>query len=152
MISISQGANLDPDLTIPSTTYYVLEVMAIDGGIGSDKLTTRVAVNVSVTDVNNKLPRFSKIRPVKVSEDIPIGEFLIKLAASDSDKNSVLRFRIDYSKSEARNEDGRRIELSDFDWRGLFSLNDVDGEIRTAARLDRELIQVGKMSRTCILY
>ena len=109
MISISQGANLDPDLTIPSTTYYVLEVMAMDGGIGSDKLTTRVAVNVSVTDVNNKLPRFSKIRPVKVSEDIPIGEFLIKLAASDSDKDSNLRFRIDYSKSEARNEERRRI-------------------------------------------
>ena len=97
---------------------------------------------MSVTDVNNKLPRFSKIRPVKVSEDIPIGEFLIKLAASDSDKNSVLRFRINYSKSEARNEDGSRIELSDFDWRGWFSLNDFDGEIRTAARLDTELIQV----------
>ena len=124
----------------------------MDGGIGSDKLSTRVAVNVSVTDVNNKLPRFSKIRPVRVSEDIPIGEFVTKLSASDSDKNSVLRFRIDYSKSEARNEEGRRIELSDFDWRGLFSLSDVDGEMRTAARLDRELIQVGNMSRPFILY
>ena len=146
MISISQGANLDPDLTIPSTTYYVLEVMAMDGGIGSAGLTTRVAVNVSITDVNNKLPRFSKIRPVKISEDIPIGELVTRLTASDPDSDSVLRFRIDYSKSEARNEEGRSIELSDFDWRGLFSLNDVDGEILTAARLDRELIQVGRIS------
>ena len=114
----------------------------MDGGIGSDKLSTRVAVNVSISDVNNKLPRFTKIRPVKISEDIPIGQFVTKLIASDSDENSVVRFRIDYSKSEARNEEGRIIELSDFDWRGFFSLNDVDGEIRTASRLDRELIQV----------
>ena len=142
MISISHGANLDPDLTIPSTNLYILEVIAMDGGIGSDKLSSRVTVNVSISDVNNKLPRFGKIRTVTVREDILVGEFIIKLAASDSDENSNLRFRIDYSKSEARNEEGRNVDISVIDWRHSFSLNDVNGEIRTAALLDRELIQV----------
>ena len=58
MISVSLGADLDPDLTIPKTTSYFLTVSALDGGIGADKLTTRVPVNISITDVNNKLPRW----------------------------------------------------------------------------------------------
>ena len=145
MISVSQGANLDPDQSIPATTYYVLEVLAMDGGIGDDKLSSRVMVNVSITDVNNKLPRIRKTRPVEISEDIPIGELVTTIAASDSDQDSVLRFRVDYAQSQARDEEGRRIELTDFDWRGMFSLDDVDGGIRTAARLDRELIQVGEI-------
>ena len=34
-----------------------LKVIAIDGGSGEDQLTTRVPVNISIADVNNKLPR-----------------------------------------------------------------------------------------------
>ena len=32
-------------------------MIAIDGGSGEDQLTTRVPVNISIADVNNKLPR-----------------------------------------------------------------------------------------------
>jgi hypothetical protein len=56
MIAVSSGASLDPDLSQPPTTSYFLEVIAIDGGSGEDQLTTRVPVNISIADVNNKLP------------------------------------------------------------------------------------------------
>ena len=36
----------------------LLQVIAIDGGSGEDQLTTRVPVNITIADVNNKLPRF----------------------------------------------------------------------------------------------
>ena len=35
----------------------LLQVIAIDGGSGEDQLTTRVPVNITIADVNNKLPR-----------------------------------------------------------------------------------------------
>ena len=35
----------------------LLQVVAIDGGSGEDQLTTRVPVNITIADVNNKLPR-----------------------------------------------------------------------------------------------
>ena len=146
MISVSQEANLDPDQSIPCTVDYELEVLAVDGGIGDERLSSRVIVTVTITDVNNKLPRINKTRPVMISEDIPVGELVTRIAATDSDQDSVLRFRIDYTQSEARDEEGRRIELTDFDWRALFSLDDVDGGLRTTAKLDRESIQVGRIS------
>ena len=37
LISVSSGANLDPDLSSPSLTTYTLEVLAIDGGVGGDR-------------------------------------------------------------------------------------------------------------------
>ena len=37
LISVSAGANLDPDLSSPSLTTYTLEVLAIDGGVGDDR-------------------------------------------------------------------------------------------------------------------
>ena len=73
LISVSEGANLDPDLTSPSVTQYLLEVVAIDGGVGSEKLTGWTRVIVNITDVNNKPPRFAKIDPILVSEDATVG-------------------------------------------------------------------------------
>ena len=48
------GNNFFLDILV--TTSY-LQVIAIDGGSGEDQLTTRVPVNISIADVNNKLPR-----------------------------------------------------------------------------------------------
>ena len=73
LISVSEGANLDPDLTSPSITQYLLEVVAIDGGVGSEKLTGWTRVIVNITDVNNKPPRFAKVDPILVSEDATVG-------------------------------------------------------------------------------
>ena len=50
--------------------------------------------------------------------------------------------KIELPAVSSSDEEGMRIDLTDLDWRELFSLNDVDGGIRTTARLDREIIQV----------
>ena len=58
VISVAQGALLDPDRTEPRATTYVLEVLALDGGIGGTQLQARTVVNITILDVNNKPPVF----------------------------------------------------------------------------------------------
>ena len=58
IISVARGANLDPDRTIPKSNYYLLDVVALDGGIGTEQQQNRVSVNISIMDVNNKAPKF----------------------------------------------------------------------------------------------
>ena len=49
-----------------------------------------------------------------VSEDAEVGTRISGLQAEDKDEDSVLRFRIDYNRSEARAEDGRVIRTGDW--------------------------------------
>ncbi|MPC98331.1 hypothetical protein E2C01_093697 [Portunus trituberculatus] len=58
VISVAQGAVLDPDRTEPRATTYVLEVLALDGGIGGTQLHAQTVVNITILDVNNKPPVF----------------------------------------------------------------------------------------------
>lgn len=58
VISVAQGALLDPDRTEPRATTYILEVIALDGGIGNAQLQARTVVNITILDVNNKPPIF----------------------------------------------------------------------------------------------
>ncbi|KAG0712809.1 Cadherin-23 [Chionoecetes opilio] len=58
VISVAQGAVLDPDRTEPRATTYVLEVLALDGGIGGTQLQASTVVNITIRDVNNKPPVF----------------------------------------------------------------------------------------------
>lgn len=58
VISVAQGAVLDPDRTEPRATIYTLEVIALDGGIGTAQLQARTVVNITILDVNNKAPVF----------------------------------------------------------------------------------------------
>ena len=83
-----------------------MQVIAIDGGSGEDQLTTRVPVNISIADVNNKLPRLllllsttliitttrvEKMEPLVIAEDTPVGKLVTTVIASDPDSNSDLR-------------------------------------------------------------
>ena len=45
------------DVVFRTIDEILLQVIAIDGGSGEDQLTTRVPVNITIADVNNKLPR-----------------------------------------------------------------------------------------------
>lgn len=64
VISVARGANLDPDRTIPKSNFYLLDVVALDGGIGIEQQQNRVPVNISIMDVNNKAPKFVDPKPV----------------------------------------------------------------------------------------
>ncbi|EFX87616.1 hypothetical protein DAPPUDRAFT_235424 [Daphnia pulex] len=56
VVSVALGATLDPDQTHPRTVRYQLEILALDGGVGSRQLHASVTVMISVADVNNKSP------------------------------------------------------------------------------------------------
>ena len=113
--------------------------MAIDGGTGLDQMTTRVPVNITIADVNNKIPKIAKLEAVEVLEDAPIGTTITTVEATDLDHGSVLRFRLDYAASEALTEDGSQV--AEDAWRSLLSLGAVTGDLTTTARLDREVVQ-----------
>ena len=49
VVSVARGANLDPDLTDPKTMFHLLEVAAIDGGIGAEQRQTVVQVGYHQT-------------------------------------------------------------------------------------------------------
>ena len=139
MISVSEGANLDPDLTLPSTLGYLLEVVAIDGGLGSERLRGWTTVTVNITDVNNKPPRLSSpAGPVLVREDATVGSVVARLEATDPDSRARLSFSLDSRHSRAKTEQGRR---PDWDWAQMFSVDPSSGEVSVSAPLDREKVE-----------
>lgn len=76
VIKVAHGASLDPDKTQPKTYAYYLEVVAIDGGIGDQQLSSIVNVTIKIQDVNNKPPFFKEMEPVHVKENELVGNFL----------------------------------------------------------------------------
>ena len=69
-------------------------------------MTTRVPINISIADVNNKLPRLllllsttlifittrvEKMEPLVIAEDTSVGRLVTTVIASDPDSNSDLR-------------------------------------------------------------
>lgn len=146
IISVAKGATLDPDKSLSIGTskmskklWYLLKVMAIDSSFGtSEQLSSIATVNVSIVDVNNKPPEFPNDLPeVYVPEDAQMNHFVTKLSAFDPDDKPVLRYSFDYSRSEARNDFGVAVDLSQFT--ESFSIGPVDGVVRVAKPLDREL-------------
>ncbi len=87
VVSVAPGASLDPDLAPggqPVRSYH-LELAAVDGAVGTSRLSGATAVNVTVIDVNNKSPSFVGLRAgggggeqIRVAEDASPGHFLTK--------------------------------------------------------------------------
>ena len=67
-IAVSPGANLDPDLITTDSLVrknaetkshsYILEIGALDGGLGESQRLSLSIINVTIIDVNNKPPYF----------------------------------------------------------------------------------------------
>lgn len=72
IISVANGASLDPDLVHPKRTYYSLEVLALDSAPGEMQLFSTTLVNITIRDVNNKPPTFVEMGVVRVRENIPV--------------------------------------------------------------------------------
>nr|XP_027198229.1 cadherin-23-like [Dermatophagoides pteronyssinus] len=152
IISVAKGASLDPDksLSIGSSKmskklWYLLKVMAIDSSFGTDEQLSSIAtVNVSIIDVNNKAPEFPNNLPeVYVAEDAKINQFVTQISAFDLDDKPVLRYSLDYSRSEARNDFGVAVDRALF--AESFSIGPIDGVVRVAKSLDRELWSILKL-------
>ncbi|XP_071547485.1 cadherin-23 isoform X3 [Panulirus ornatus] len=149
VISVAQGALLDPDRTEPRATTYILEVIALDGGIGNAQLQARTVVNITILDVNNKPPIFIDPGTVRVFENEDIGFYVHQVEAVDLDARPRLRYSLDADNSEARNEEGAIVKPSEYDYVGAFEISQVEGVIRTVRQLDREQVEVIRLGLIC---
>ncbi|KAK7024511.1 Cadherin-23 [Halocaridina rubra] len=149
IISVAQGALLDPDRTEPRATTYILEVIALDGGIGNAQLQARTVVNITILDVNNKPPVFIDPGTVRVAENEIIGFYVHRVEAVDLDARPRLRYSIDIENSEARNELGAIVKPTEYNYAEAFEIGEVEGVIRTKGQLDRERVEVIRLALIC---
>ena len=146
VISVSQGANLDPDQSVPRSFSYLIEVAAIDGGLGDTRLTGTATVNVTVRDVNNKPPYFDyPSMSLSILENVSVGTFVTSVTARDPDKKATLRYSLDPASSVATSESGRTASSKEFEVSDVFALNTRTGELRVQGKLDREAVSQIKL-------
>jgi Cadherin domain len=143
VISVANGASLDPDLSDPKKKNYLLTVAALDGG--DQQLSSTCIVNITVLDVNNKSPTFGELETVYIKENTPVGTLVYRLIASDLDNEPVLRYFFDIDTSEARTENGVIIKQTEYDFMLAFDLNPNEGLIRVVKMLDREKVETIKI-------
>ncbi|CAH0714568.1 unnamed protein product, partial [Brenthis ino] len=148
LVSVANGSNLDPDRTDPKTTRYTLTVVALDGGIGDQQLSSSVIVNITIVDVNNKPPILLEPGTVHVMENTQVGTPIFRAQAYDLDEQPVLRFAIDKASSYARDEDGIPVPITEYDYLSLWDLNTVDGTLKLIRLLDREKVEIIKLAIT----
>ncbi|XP_037093788.1 cadherin-86C-like [Pollicipes pollicipes] len=141
VITVAQGANLDPDFSRPRAAHFELTVAALDGGIGANQLVDVATVNITIQDVNNKLPAFVEPGLVAIPENLRVGSVVRRVAAVDMDAIPLLRYSIDHSLGEARNEEGTLVRASDYNFTAAFQIHPIEGVIRTARTLDRERVE-----------
>lgn len=148
VISIAPMANLDPDLTEYRTFKYSLVVVALDSGVGDQQLSTATIVNITIADVNNKLPVFEDPGTVTIKENTPVGTAVFRIIARDPDSQPILRYRLDNQTSEARSDEGVLIKATEYDYLSAFELNEDDGLLKVVKILDREKVEHIKLGFT----
>lgn len=144
IISVANGASLDPDLAEPKKKNYFLTVTALDGG--DQQLSTTCVVNITVLDVNNKSPVFGDLQTVLIRENTVVGTMVYRLVANDLDDEPTLRYFIDSEGSEARNENGVLIKLTEYDFMSAFDLSPNEGILRVVKIIDREKVESMKIN------
>uniref|UniRef100_A0A1B0B4Y0 Cadherin domain-containing protein n=1 Tax=Glossina palpalis gambiensis TaxID=67801 RepID=A0A1B0B4Y0_9MUSC len=146
VLSVAHGASLDPDLTEAKTTHYTITVLAIDGGIGNSQLMNSATINITIKDVNNKVPVLGELPLLRTGENVAVGTELYRIQAHDLDENPILRYKINARNSEARNEDGIFIQQSEYDYVSAFDLDPINGRLQTAKLIDREKVEHIKLA------
>lgn len=74
-----------------------------------------------------------------------MGKVIHKLKAIDPDEKPILRYKVDRDLSEARNEDGAVVKITEYDFLSAFELNPVDGTLRVSRLIDREKVETIRM-------
>ncbi len=122
----SGSITVDRALDRESVQEYSLTIQASDGG--SPPKTDTATVRITVTDVNDCVPQFSKREyTAKIREDVKPGVLVVTVSASDKDLGS--NAEIVYSFSSGNDQ-------------GLFSINRLNGQIKVSKKLDYEYIPV----------
>ncbi|XP_064017499.1 protocadherin beta-15-like [Pogoniulus pusillus] len=101
-----------------------LILTATDGGSPPRSGTTQI--RIVVLDANDNTPVFSReVYEVRLAENSPQGQLVVRVVATDPDKGSYGKVRYTFSQTSDRTQH-------------LFDLNPDTGEIRVAGKLDFE--------------
>ena len=118
----SGSITVDKQLDRESVQEYSLTIQASDGG--SPPKTDTATVRITVTDVNDCVPQFSKKEyTARIREDVKPGVLVVTVSASDDDLGS--NADIVYSFSSGNDQ-------------GLFSINRLNGQIKVSKKLNYE--------------
>lgn len=88
LIRVALGSNLDPDLTVPKTTKYALNVVAIDSGTQVQR-SSEVPINITIIDVNNKPPVFADPGTVAVRENTQVLKEVCRVSLEFVEKKNM---------------------------------------------------------------
>ena len=138
-------AKLDPELESTMISH-ILEVEALDGGIGKNRLSGTTIVNITILDVNNKNPYFiHHPDPIVIPEDANVDDFIVSVDARDPDSSSNLEFTLNFNKSIARTSQGTTIIDSGNLLKEAFVINKRSGSINVSGSLDREIFETANL-------
>ncbi|XP_012583222.1 PREDICTED: protocadherin beta-14 [Condylura cristata] len=138
---------LDRELDHEEENELRLTLIALDGGSPPKSGTTLVLIKV--LDINDNAPEFpQKLYEVQITEDTPVGSWIITISAKDLDAGNY--GKISYTLLHA-SEDIRK----------TFEIDPISGEVYLKSHLDFEIIQSysiniqatdgGGLSEECIL-
>ncbi|XP_053399963.1 cadherin-related tumor suppressor-like [Mercenaria mercenaria] len=101
---------------------YSLTVTASDSGSQNERKNSTASVRITVLDVNDESPAFTRQFRVKIPENIEVGSFVLRVTSSDKDigQNAIATY-----------------SLTD-DAGGIFSIESVSGNITLQMPLDAE--------------
>lgn len=103
---------------------YLLTIQATD--LGEPPLSNQAIVNITILDANDNAPIFNQLAyTAQISEDVHIGEFVIKVSATDLD--SDMNGKIHYA-------------LVKGDHHQQFTIDPLTGNLTVAKPLDREQV------------
>lgn len=105
-------------------------------------------VNISIKDVNNKVPVLSDLPALRIVENTPVGTLVYQFQATDPDQKPILRYKLNAEISEARNEEGGLVKISEYDYMGAFELDPIQGHLKVIKLLDREKVEHIKLAIT----
>lgn len=125
VITLSPNARLDRD---KSTDHYNIVVTAIDAGFPFPESAT-ATVSVTVSDVNDEIPRFLKSYSAYVSERAAVKSKIIDVVASDADLNADLSYSI-IDPISATSKSGLKLsDTSGFDYKHAIIIENSTGEL-----------------------
>lgn len=75
-----------------------------------------------------------------------MGTYVYRAVAKDPDNMPILRYQLDQQNSIAKNEDGVIVKLSEYDYMSAWDLNPLDGMLRVVRLLDREKVELVRLS------
>ena len=153
---IQKGAyddfEIDPVTGLVSTTrpldfdrrdQYVLELVAVDGGMPS--LSGTATLTVNVMNKNDKAPYFSPTtQRTHITEDAPVGSLVIELNATDADvadASSNLLYSV-VEPITAVDHDGKQVDGASVGFKGFFGVNASTGQVFVTQALDRNVAAI----------